>query len=101
MRIIKNKTLQKLASLHPTTRPTVAAWKKVITATQFTNFVQLRKAFPHADQITTKSKRTVTVFNIKNQYRLITAIHYNRKLVFILRLLSHADYDKNTWKSEL
>jgi len=49
-----------------------------------------------------KSGRVVTVFNVcGNSYRLITAIHYDKQRVFTLRLLTHADYDKNRWKKEL
>jgi mRNA interferase HigB len=60
------------------------------------------ETFPHADQVTVASKRTVTVFNIGgNNYRLITAIHYNTKIVYILRFLTHAEYDKDAWKKAL
>jgi len=49
-----------------------------------------------------ESGRVVTVFNVcGNSYRLITAIHYDKQRVFTLRLLTHADYDKNRWKKEL
>jgi len=60
-----------------------------------------RRSFPHADQVTVQSGRTVTVFNITNDFRLISAIHYNRQEVFTLRFLTHAEYDKNSWKSAL
>jgi mRNA interferase HigB len=42
------------------------------------------------------------VFNIcGNAYRLICAIHYNTGKVFLLRFLTHAEYDKDRWKDEL
>jgi mRNA interferase HigB len=41
----------------------------------------------------------VTVFNIKGiRYRLVTAVHYNTRLVYVLRFLTHAEYDKDDWK---
>jgi mRNA interferase HigB len=44
----------------------------------------------------------VTCFNIRgNDYRLITAIHYNLGKVFVLRFMTHAKYDKGRWKDEL
>jgi mRNA interferase HigB len=43
----------------------------------------------------------VILFNISNDYRLITAIHYNRKKIFILRFLTHAEYAKGKWKGTL
>jgi mRNA interferase HigB len=51
--------------------------------------------------VTVKSNRTVTVFNITNDLRLITAIHYNRQEIFTMRFLTHAEYSKNKWKSSL
>ncbi len=39
--------------------------------------------------------RERVVFNIKgNHYRLVTAIDYRRKIVFIKWLGKHSDYDK-------
>ncbi|AHF93821.1 hypothetical protein OPIT5_30320 [Opitutaceae bacterium TAV5] len=101
MRIIKNNRLQELAARHPTCIPAVKQWKRNITRNTFTDLVSLRKLFPHADQVAVKSRKTVTVFNLGNHYRLVTAIHYNRAQAFILRLLTHAEYDKNSWKNEL
>jgi mRNA interferase HigB len=58
--------------------------------------------YPHADAVTVASGRTVVVFNIRgNRYRLVTAIHYNRQLVYTLRFMTHAEYSKNRWKDML
>jgi mRNA-degrading endonuclease HigB of HigAB toxin-antitoxin module len=59
------------------------------------------KRFPHADQVKVSSGRTVTVFNLTNAYRLVTAIHYNPQCVYILHVLTHAEYDRNGWKATL
>ena len=48
------------------------------------------------------SLRPVTIFNISgNAFRLITAIHYDTGKVFVLDFLSHANYDKEHWKTRL
>ncbi len=61
----------------------------------------VRRIFPSADAVKVKSGRTATVFNIGgNKYRLITAIHYNKKKIFILDILNHADYSKGSWKEK-
>jgi len=40
-----------------------------------------------------------TVFDIGgNKYRLIAAIHYNRKKVYIRHVLTHTEYNRNKWK---
>ncbi len=43
----------------------------------------------------------LTIFNIKNHSRLITAIHYNHQLVFVLLLLTHNEYTQGRWKNHL
>jgi len=60
----------------------------------FAGFNDLRATYASADHVD-----GLTVFNIGgNKYRLIAAIHYNRKKVFIRAVLTHADYDRGDWK---
>jgi mRNA interferase HigB len=41
------------------------------------------------------------VFNIGgNKFRLVTRILYSSQKVFILKVMTHADYDKDTWKAD-
>jgi len=41
------------------------------------------------------------VFNIGgNKYRLVTRILYPSQKVFVLRVMSHAEYDEGKWKDE-
>lgn len=101
MRIITVKRLKEYAKLYPNTAATLAHWTALIEGTEFDNLVELRRALPTADQVEVASGRTVTIFNIKNHYRLITAVHYNNHLVYILLLLTHSDYDQNRWKKTL
>ena len=101
MRIITRKFLEASKFTYPKARAPLDHWHRVTRAARWQNLAQTRQSFPHADQITVKSGRTVTVFNVTNDFRLITAIHYNRQEVFTLRFLTHADYDKDTWKNTL
>jgi mRNA interferase HigB len=58
--------------------------------------VELRRIFPHADQVD-----RLTVFNIGgNKARLIAAVHYNRRKVYIRAVLAHAEYDAGKWKEK-
>ena len=64
--------------------------------------MDLRTVFPHADVVKVASGNSVTVFNISgNHYRLITAIYYNRGMIYALDFLNHADYSKDRWKETL
>ena len=101
MRIITKKRLLEAAKKHPNAKSKIAFWHSVAKAAVWTNLVETKKSFSHADQVTVASGRTVTVFNISRAFRLITAIHYNRKKVFILRFLTHPEYDRGKWKETL
>lgn len=80
---------------HPDAETTLNAWYKTVKETNFENFSQLRKAFPTADKI-----NSCIVFNIGgNKYRLIAAIHFNRKKIYIRHILTHVEYDQGKWKS--
>ena len=99
MRIITRKFLDAAKMIHPKARAPLDHWYRITKAANWSNFAETRKTFPHADQVTLHSTRTVTIFNLTNDDRLITAIHYNRQMLFTLRFLTHAAYDKGAWKS--
>ena len=50
---------------------------------------------------TASSVGNCVVFNIGgNKYRLVTRILYPSQKVFILKMMTHREYDENTWKEE-
>jgi len=66
----------------------------------WTDMEDVRAVYPSADPVKVKSGRTVYVFNIRgNRYRLICAVHFNRKKLFIREFLTHADYSKGAWRT--
>jgi mRNA interferase HigB len=63
-------------------------------AHDFASIEQVREFFPTADKV-----GKLTVFNIGgNKARLIAAIHYNRRKVYIRAILTHKEYDEGKWK---
>ena len=101
MRIITKRRLLEAARKYPNAKGKIANWHHAAKSAVWTNLIETRKTFPHADQIRVKSGRTVTVFNISNDYRLVTAIHYNRGMIFIRLFLTHSEYSKAKWKDTL
>lgn len=94
MRIITRKRLLEFSERHPGLRPALDHWYRVMKNSTYANFVELRKTFPSADQVS-----KFTVFNIAgNKVRLIAAIHYNRNRLYIRHILTHREYDKGKWK---
>ena len=94
MHIITRKRLNDFADSHPGAASALEHWYKSMKKEHFFSFAQLRRVFPHADQV-----GRLTVFNIGgNKARLIAAIHYNRHKVYIRAVLTHEEYDKGRWK---
>ena len=94
MHVISRKRLNEFAEQHPEAKTSLAHWYHLMKRCDFSNFVELRAAFPSADQV-----GKLTVFNIGgNKVRLIAAIHYNRRKVYVRSVLTHAEYDEQHWK---
>ena len=94
MHVITRKRLNEFAERYPETKTALARWYRSVKNDNFANFAELRAIFPTADQV-----GKLTVFNIGgNKVRLIAAIHYNRKKVYIRAVLTHAEYDEGRWK---
>src|ERR1700751_5295373 len=99
MRIISKKRLREFARRFPDSAESLTHWQRLFREAEWENLQEVRRIFPHADAVTVASGNMVTVFNIcGNKYRLIAAIHYNRQRVYVLRLLRHAEYNKEFWK---
>ncbi|MFM5887393.1 MAG: type II toxin-antitoxin system HigB family toxin [Dolichospermum sp.] len=94
MHVITRKRLNEFAKIHPDTKNALAQWYQLVKANEFRSFAELRQIFPSADQV-----GKLTVFNIGgNKVRLIAAIHYNRKKIYIRAVLTHLEYDQKKWK---
>jgi mRNA interferase HigB len=102
VRIIRGGTVKNWAAAFPDAAESLAAWLKNANEARWRNLAEVRRVYPHADLVTVGSQRTVVVFNIRgNRYRLVTAIHYNRQIIYTLRLMTHAEYSKHRWKDTL
>lgn len=94
MHIITRKRLLEFAKKHPDCSSALESWYRVVKNTNFKTFNDIRLTFPSADKV-----GNYTVFNIGgNKARLIAAIHYNTKKIYIRHVLTHKEYDKNKWK---
>ena len=102
MRIITRRRLNEYAKLHPNAAASLSTWYDVVRKSAWKNLQELRQSFPNADPATVTSGKTVIIFNIAgNHHRLITAIHYDTGKIFILEILTHAEYSKSRWKKLL
>ncbi len=94
MHIITRKRLNEFANRFPETNNALANWYRQMKKGSFSTIEEVREVFPSADKV-----GKLTVFNIGgNKVRLIAAIHYNRRKVYIRAVLTHNEYDAAKWK---
>lgn len=102
MRIIKESFLRDAATAYPKAAKYLAVWIATVRADRWENLSDLRRVYPSADLVVAGIGKSVIVFNVcGNTYRLIVAIHFDRGMVYKLRIFTHAEYSKDKWKDEL
>lgn len=89
MRVISNKPLQAFAQGHPDADTPLQLWRRALEAADYANFAELKATFGSVDKV-----GDFHVFDIGgNKYRVIAAIHYNRQILFVRHVFTHAQYD--------
>lgn len=101
-RIITQKRLREYAAGFPRAKASLLHWEKTVLAASWSTPSDLRQPFNDVDAVKVDSGNTVYVFNIeRNAHRLVAAVHFNTGLVFVLRIMTHREYDQEHWKAEL
>jgi mRNA interferase HigB len=96
MHVISYKRLREFSEQHADCREALDNWFKVANQANWSNLVEVQATFPQAEAV-----GNFTIFNIKgNHYRLIVSIDYERQLIYIKYVLTHAEYDKEKWKND-
>lgn len=94
MHVITRKRLREFAYRHKEATEPLAVWYAIMAKTDFGSYAELKRLFRSVDKV-----GKFTVFDIGgNKFRLIAAIHYNRKKVYIRHVLTHTEYDNGKWK---
>ncbi|MBF0199413.1 MAG: type II toxin-antitoxin system HigB family toxin [Planctomycetes bacterium] len=97
MRIIKTSRLGEFIKNHPDAKEGLLVWKKLVESRDFKTLHDLSQTINSVDMA-----GKYHIFNIKgNDYRLITAVHYNTGLIFIRDFQSHAKYSKQSYQSKI
>jgi mRNA interferase HigB len=95
MRIIKRGALERFWRIHPDSKPSLEAWYSVVRSATWKTPAEMKAIYHNADLVGRR-----TVFNIAgNKYRLIARVNYRSQRVFVLFLLTHAEYERGLWKS--
>jgi mRNA interferase HigB len=90
MRVISNKALVDFAALHPEADSTLQAWRRLLESAGIANFAALRTLMNSVDKV-----GDFIVFDVGgNKYRIVAAVHFNRGLLYVRHVFTHAQYDR-------
>src|SRR5437588_7100989 len=93
MRIVSRKAVREATAEHPEWGA-LNAWYKIAKNADWKNFADVRNSWKNSDVV-----GRFVVFDIShNRCRLIATIKYKWRMVYIRRVLSHAEYDEEEWQ---
>lgn len=96
MRIISKRRLQEFWERNPESEKALLSWYGIVKKVDWKNFSEVRETFRYADVY-----RDCVIFDIGgNKFRLITKIRYQKKRIYIRFVLTHTEYDKDSWKED-
>lgn len=100
MRVIAKSRLRQFWEIpaHADSEQPLLAWYTHVDhkSIDWQNWAQVRASYRSADLV-----GTCVVFNIGgNKYRLITRVNYRSHVVYVLKVMTHEEYDKDQWKDE-
>ena len=104
VRIITWRALREFGQKWPNAMGPLHEWYKVTEGATWHRFMDVKATFGQTDQVKVGSGQMVCVFNIGgNKFRLIAFVSYAKGKVYVLRVMTHKEYDKGgqRWKDEL
>ena len=94
MRIVSRKAIREATARHSQWGASLNAWYKIAKNADRKNFAEVRNSWRNSDVV-----GRFVVFDIShNKCRLIATIKYRWGMVFIRRILGHAEYDEKEWQ---
>jgi len=91
--IVNESELHAFARKHSNTRKPLSNWIDVTKAADWKSFADVRESFRSADHV-----REYVVFDIGGiNYRLISSIDFGVQRIYILEMMTDAEYDR--WKA--
>ena len=104
VRIITWRALRKFAEKRPAAERPLREWHRLTSLATWRSFSDVKATLGQSDQARVRSGQTVCVFDVGgNKFRLIAFISYATGKMYVLRLMTHKEYDKGNqpWKNEL
>ena len=94
VRIVSRKAIREATARHSEWGASLNAWYKIAKDADWKNFSDVRNSWKNSDVV-----GRFVVFDVShNKCRLIATIKYEWRMVYIRRILSHAEYDREDWQ---
>ncbi|MCO5177337.1 MAG: type II toxin-antitoxin system HigB family toxin [Thermomicrobiales bacterium] len=93
MHVITRRRLREFAAVHADATTALNTWFRVVNKAEWRTFAELRMTYRSADMV-----GQYTVFNVKDDIRIIAVVDFQWSKVFIKHVLTHAEYDRGRWK---
>lgn len=94
MHIITHRRLLQAADRYKDCATALDQWYRIVKKAEVCNFGELRQLFRSVDKV-----GDLYVFNVGgNKLRIIAAIHFKRRKLYIRAVLTHTEYDQQGWK---
>jgi mRNA interferase HigB len=95
MRIVSRKAIREASARHSEWSASLNAWYKIAKNADWKSFSDVRNSWRNSDIV-----GPFVVFDIShNRCRLIATIKYRWRMVYIRRILSHAEYGQKGWQN--
>jgi mRNA interferase HigB len=94
MRVVSRKAIREATASHSEWGASLNAWFRITSNSDWNSFADVRNSWKNSDVV-----GRFVVFDIgHNRCRLIATIKYQWKMVYIRRILTHAEYDEKDWQ---
>jgi len=94
MRIVSRKAIREATAKHSEWGASLNAWYKITRNADWKSFADVRNSWKNSDMV-----ERFVVFDIShNRCRLIATIKYKWRMVYIRRIVGHAEYDEKEWQ---
>lgn len=95
MRIVGTARLDEFCAKHPLTRAWVRSWLTECRAATWGTSFDIKHRYPSASFL----QGNLVIFNVKgNDYRLVTQVAYQTKVVVVKWVGTHAAYSSINWE---
>jgi mRNA interferase HigB len=94
VRVVSRKAIREAVAKHSEWSASLNAWYKITKNADWKSFADVRSSWRNSDAV-----GRFVVFDIShNKCRLIATIKYKWRMVYIRRILTHAEYDREDWQ---